>query len=349
MKACFLAAVCALAAGFVACAAETDGVRRREIAVSVIGLDRPSFPPVAESVPKVVKYWTDAMDGEIGNRPDLIVLPEGCDLVSTKDGAAKARWIRLRGTAVLEAMKAYAAQHRCYVVYSSDRERSDGRFANSSQLIDRKGEVIACYDKMFPTVGETGNADCPIVPGTEAVVAETDFGRVGFAICFDLNFDELKRKYAEKRPDIICFSSYFDGDFLQRSWARDCQAYVLGATCANWLEKQVVDPAGGVMRCENYYQPTFTVRVNTNCKVLHLDYNRAKFPAIVKKYGSRISIRNAGRVGTVTLASNDPDLPVEEVIREFALETLDDYLARSRRARESALTRCPAGEARPCM
>ena len=70
-----LAAV--LAVSFTAAASvQAEGsVRRREIVVSVIGVDRPSLPPVAESVPKVAKYWIDAMDREIGNRPDLVVLP----------------------------------------------------------------------------------------------------------------------------------------------------------------------------------------------------------------------------------------------------------------------------------
>lgn len=312
---------------------------RREITVSVVGLGRPSLPPVAESVPKVVKYWIDAMDREIGNKPDLVVLPECCDTVPTKSQAEKAAWIRMRGDAVLDAVKKYAAEHKCYIVYSAHRERDDGRFANSSRLVDRSGNVVACYDKVFPTVGEAGSGDCQVVPGTEAVVAETDFGRVGFAICFDLNFDELKRMYAEKRPDVICFSSFFDGDFLQRAWARDCQAYMVSSTCANWLEKRIVDPAGALLRCENYYQPTFTAKVNTNCKVLHLDENRNKFPDVVRKYGRRVEIRNPGSVGTVTLLSNDPSLPVEEVMREFALESYTDYLARSRRTRGEALVR----------
>ena len=319
-------------------ASQTVAVRRREIAVSVIGLNRPSFPPVAESVPKVVKYWIDAMDREIGNNPDLIVLPECCDTVPTKSQAEKATWIRMRGDAVLDAVRKYAAEHKCYIVYSAHRERDDGRFANSSRLIDRDGDIVACYDKVFPTAGESGSRECPIVPGSEAVIAETDFGRVGFAICFDLNFDELKRMYAEKTPDIICFSSYFDGDFLQRAWARDCQSYFVSSTCSTSLEKRVIDPAGAILRSESYYQPTFTAKVNTNRMVLHLDENREKFPAIIRKYGRRVEIRNPGSVGTVTILSNDPALPVETVMREFSLESYTDYLSRSRRTREAALS-----------
>ena len=80
-----------------------------------------------------------------------------------------------------------------------------------------------------------------------------------------------------------------------------------------------------------------TVKVNTNCRVLHLDENRWKFPEVVRRYGRRVEIRNPGSVSTVTLLSNDPALPVDEVVREFSLETYTDYLNRSRRVRGLAL------------
>lgn len=325
--------VCVLAA----VASSAVEMKRREIAVSVIGLNRPSFPVAEASVEKAIKYWIKGMDREIGNKPDLIVLPECCDTVPTSKPADKARWIRMRGTRVLDAVRAYAAKHKAYIVYSAHREREDGRFANSSMMIDRGGNVIAVYDKVFPTIGEAATPECLIVPGKKAVVVETDFGRVGFAICFDLNFDELKREYAELKPDIICFSSNFDGDFLQRSWARDCRSYFVSSTCSNSLEKRIIDPAGGLLQTEQYYMPTFTAKVNTNCRVIHLDFNRTKFADVISTYGRRVSIRNPGSVGTVTLLSNDPDLPVDEVMRKFELESYDDYLARSRNVRESAL------------
>jgi len=313
-------------------------VRRREIVVSVIGRSRPSLPVEAASVRKVTDYWIAAMDCEIGNKPDLVVLPECCDTVPTASPSEKARWIRMRGTKVQEAIQAYAAKHGCYVVYSAHRVREDGRFANSSILIDRSGKVVAVYDKVFPTVGESGSVECPVVPGREAVVVETDFGRVGFIICFDLNFPELMNMYAEKKPDIICFSSFFDGDFMQRQWALSCQSYIVSSTCADWLPGRIIDPAGGELRRENSYMPTFTAAVNTNCRVLHLDENRTKFGDVIRQYGRRVTIRNPGSVGTVTLLSNDPSLPVEKVMEDFRLESLTDYLNRSRRVRETALS-----------
>ena len=217
------------------------------------------------------------------------------------------------------------------------RERKDGRFANSCTLIDRTGKIVAIYDKNFPMTTEMDSPEFPIVPGTEAVVAETDFGRLGFVICFDLNFPELMRAYAAKKPDVVIFASAFDGDFLQRSWARECQAYVVSATVGAMLPGRVIDPAGGELRRENYYMPTFTAFVNTNCRVMHLDFNREKFPDVIRKYGRRVTIRNPGSVGTVTLVSNDPDLPADKVMEEFSLEPLTGYFARSRRVREQFL------------
>ena len=189
------------------------------------------------------------------------------------------------------------------------------------------------YDKCFPMTTEMENADFPVVPGTEAVVADTDFGRVGFAICFDLNFPELVRAYAAKRPDVMLFTAAFDGDFLQRVWARECQAHVVSATTGSALPDRVIDPAGGELRNENYYMPTFTAYINTNCRVMHLDFNGDRFPGIIRKYGRRVTIRNPGSVGTVTLVSNDPDLPVDDVVKEFGLEPLSDYFSRVRRVR----------------
>ena len=320
------------------CVEKSVKVQRREVLVSVIGLPRPDLPVEDASVDRAIEYWSNGMDREIGNAPDLVVLPECCDTppAAAADHAQKARWIRMRGTRVLDAVKAYAKTHGCYVAYSAHRERRDGRFANSSFLVDRAGDVVAVYDKVFPTTGEIESAACPVVPGDRALVVDTDFGRVGFAICFDLNFGELREAYARQRPDVIVFASMFDGDFLQREWARDCQSYVVASTGLSILPGRVVDPAGGELRNENYYQPTFTARVNTNCRVLHLDFNRDKFPKVVRKYGRKVEFRNPGGVGTFTLLSNDPALPVDDVVREFGLETFTDYMARSRRVRSEA-------------
>ena len=55
-------------------------VERREIAVSIIGKGLLSRAKCG-SVEEMIAYWTSAMDEEIGNKPDLVVLPEICDVL----------------------------------------------------------------------------------------------------------------------------------------------------------------------------------------------------------------------------------------------------------------------------
>ena len=91
-------------------------VERREIAVSIIGKGLLSRAKCG-SVEEMIAYWTAAMDEEIGNKPDLVVLPEICDVLQGVSPQEKADWLRRRGNRVLEAFAAYAKRHRCYLVY----------------------------------------------------------------------------------------------------------------------------------------------------------------------------------------------------------------------------------------
>jgi len=68
-----------------------------------------------------------------------------------------------------------------------------------------------------------------ILYGREAPVFDCDFGRVAFAICFDLNFDELRLKYVKAKPDLIVFSSVYHGGLMQAYWAYSCRAHFIGA------------------------------------------------------------------------------------------------------------------------
>lgn len=84
----------------------------------------------------------------------------------------------------------------------------DDRFANRSFLIGPTGGIVARYDKihMFdveisPT--ETYKESAGYRPGDTAVVAQTDFGSVGMAICYDVRFPHLHRTLAKAGAKII--------------------------------------------------------------------------------------------------------------------------------------------------
>jgi hypothetical protein len=71
--------------------------------------------------------------------------------------------------------------------------------------------------------------------------------------------------------------------------------------------------------------------------VFHLDFNQDRFPALRARYGPDVDIEVHQPEAFFLLASRRPGLTVEEIAREFRLETLRDYLARSARQRDEHL------------
>ena len=73
-------------------------------------------------------------------------------------------------------------------------------------------------------------------PGTEYPVFETDFGRVGMAICWDLHFLDVVHAMTEQNVQLILWPSMYQGGFQLRMWAYLAGAYVVSAWPGNICE-----------------------------------------------------------------------------------------------------------------
>ena len=89
---------------------------------------------------------------------------------------------------------------------------------------------------------------------------QCDFGRVVCAICFDLNFDELRLRYVQARPDLILFSSMYHGGLMQNYWAYSCRSHFIGAI--NGLQCTVISPLGELLAASTNYFHHITTTVN---------------------------------------------------------------------------------------
>ena len=76
----------------------------------------------------------------------------------------------------------------------------------------------------------------------DAPLIECDFGRVGSAICFDLNFSEIRQRYEQARPDLLIFPSMYHGGLMQAYWAYACRAHLVTAVCG--LPSAILSPVG---------------------------------------------------------------------------------------------------------
>jgi len=150
---------------------------------------------------------------------------------------------------------------------------------------------------------------------------------VAFAICFDLNFDELRLKYAKARPDLIVFSSMYHGGLMQAYWAYSCRAHFVGAVAG--LPCEIRNPLGETIGSSTNYFDYAVADVNLDCRLAHLDYNWSRLRDLKGKYGTRVRISDPGFLGCVLISSEDKGVCVDEMIGEFQVELLDDYMARA--------------------
>jgi len=276
-------------------------------------------------VEQVIAHWRQKFAQVLPDRPDLIVVPEACDRPVGLSLEKRLAYYRVRKKQVRDYFAKVAKDNHCYIVYSAAREMEDGTWRNSSILIDRQGKVMGAYNKNHVVIEETTQAG--ILCGREAPIFECDFGRVVCAICFDLNFDELRLKYAKAKPDLIVFSSMYHGGLMQSYWAYSCRAHFVGAVAG--LPCEIRDPLGEVVASNTNYFDFVVANVNLDSRLAHLDYNWSRLRALKAKYGPRVTIKDPGFLGSVLISSEDKATGVDAMIAEFKIELLDDYMKRA--------------------
>lgn len=277
-------------------------------------------------VEQVIARWRGLFARVLPDEPDLIVVPEACDRPVGLSSEKTDEYYRVRKNQVRDFFAQVARENGCYIVYSAKRAVPDGTWRNSSVMIDRQGEVVGVYNKNHPTIGEI---DQRILCGKQASVVECDFGRVGMAICFDLNFDELRLQYVEAQPDLIVFSSMYHGGLMQQYWAYSCRCHFVGAIAGRAAPSQIRNPLGNVIASNTNYFDCAVAKVNLDCELVHLDENWGRLRAMKAKYGPKVKITDPGLLGPVLIASEHETVDIDGMIEEFELERLDDYMARS--------------------
>jgi predicted amidohydrolase len=145
--------------------------------------------------------------------------------------------------------------------------RDDGKIANRAFLFSRDGATVCSYDKihMFDVDldnGESWRESSAYEPGNEARVADLGFGRLGFAICYDVRFPQLFRAEALAGAEILTVPAAFTRqtgeahwEILLRARAIENGAFLIAAAQGGTHEdgretfghSMIVDPWGKVL------------------------------------------------------------------------------------------------------
>ncbi|MDH5649756.1 MAG: carbon-nitrogen hydrolase family protein [Gammaproteobacteria bacterium] len=146
----------------------------------------------------------------------LIVLPENFASMPVKE-IDRLEVAEQEGVGpIQDFLASKARQHRIWIVGGTlplkvDR---DSKTTASSLLFNDRGDRVARYDKihLFDVQLENGekyNESGYVQAGSQIVVADTPFGRLGMSICYDLRFPELYRGLLDQGAEILVVPSAF--------------------------------------------------------------------------------------------------------------------------------------------
>jgi predicted amidohydrolase len=135
---------------------------------------------------------------------------------------------------------------------------------NTTLVYNPQGVSVARYDKIhlfgFSRDEESYEESRTIVAGSQVISFETDFGRVGLSVCYDLRFPELYRAMGTCALIVVPAAfTYTTGqahwEILLRARAIENQCYVLAAAQGGkhlngrrtWGHSMLIDPWGKIV------------------------------------------------------------------------------------------------------
>ena len=139
----------------------------------------------------------------------IVVVPELCNSGYVFESLEEARAAAVNPDGdLLQGWAQEAARGDAIVVGGFAELGADGTIYNSAALVDRDG-VQAVYRKLHLWDRES----LWFAPGDEAPpVVDTRLGRIGLAVCYDIEFPELMRSLALRGAELIA---------LPANWPRD--------------------------------------------------------------------------------------------------------------------------------
>jgi predicted amidohydrolase len=190
-----------------------------------------------------LKKATSMITDSANKNADFIVLPEMFNCPYSND-----KFIEYGEhedeSITLKAISELASENNVYILAGSIPEYENDNLYNTSYLFDRTGSVIAKHRKMHLFDIDvkdkiTFKESDVLTAGDNVTVAETEFGKVGIGICYDVRFPELARLMVEDGALILFYPGAFNmttgpahWELLFRSRALDNQAFCVGVAPA---------------------------------------------------------------------------------------------------------------------
>lgn len=260
------------------------------------------------------------LDAAGAQSADLAVLPETFEAAGLP-GRRLAEVAQPLDGPGISAVADRARRHRMNVV-AGFFVRDGNRITNRALLFDRDGNITGSYAKRYPTSGEIANG---VEPGLSSGVFDSDIGRVGLAVCFDLNWSGMWAEMKAQGADLVCWLSAYEGGLPLQSYAWTYQYPIISSV---WpYHAKLVEKTGRVTGTTSRWSRLGLFELNLDKRLFHTDGHMHKLVPMLERYGAAVRIESFTEEHWFTLESRDPALPVGEVIAAFGLVEYADFVA----------------------
>lgn len=230
--------------------------------IKVAAIQMPTLTDKMQNVRTAGIYLEKIKD----EKPDFVILPEMfCCPYQTQNFPVYAEE---EGGPVWQQLSEYANQYGIYLIGGSMPEKdAEGKVYNTSYIFDRQGKQIGKHRKVHlfdidVTGGQTFKESYTLTAGDHDTVFDTEFGRMGVILCFDIRFPELARMMVNDGAKAIFVPAAFNMTTGPAHWelsfrtrALDNQIYMIGcapmrdesAGYISWGHSIVTDPWGRVI------------------------------------------------------------------------------------------------------
>ncbi|MEW5975932.1 MAG: carbon-nitrogen hydrolase family protein [Acidobacteriota bacterium] len=197
-----------------------------------------------------------ALDQVALGKPDIVCLGEGITVVGNRE-----KYVAVAEPVpgpVTDRLGEKARQHRMYIV-AGVYERDGPAVYNTAVLIDRQGKVAGKYRKVYLPREEIEGG---LTPGLSFPVFDTDFGRVGMMICWDVQYVDPARALAAQGAEIILLPIW-GGDYTLMK-ARAIENHVFLVSAGYDAQTAIINPMGEVLHATKESGVFKTVPVDLN-------------------------------------------------------------------------------------
>ena len=229
--------------------------------IKIAAIQMPTVADKMENV-RTVKTYLEKIKDE---NPDFVILPEMfCCPYQTENFPIYAEE---EGGPIWQQLSAYAKQYGVYLIGGSMPEKdAEGNVYNTCYVFDREGKQIGKHRKVHlfdidVKGGQTFKESDTLTAGDSDTVFDTEFGKIGVMLCFDIRFPELSRMMVNDGARIVFVPAAFNMTTGPAHWelsfrtrALDNQIYMVGCAPArdvsagyiSWGHSIVTDPWGRV-------------------------------------------------------------------------------------------------------